>query len=78
MTSEILRKSRPHLELRPVAPGRDEPAEMRVYVLVPSLEELLGAPDFGRRDPIFLPGHRRPLDGWAIFGSARERGFTLH
>jgi len=24
-----------------------------------------------------LPGHRRPLDGWALFGTPRERGLLL-
>jgi hypothetical protein len=75
MTSET-RRSVLHFELRPVAAGGD--ADARVYVLLPSLEELLGQPDFGRRDPIFLPGHARPLDGWALFGGVRERGLVLH
>jgi len=51
---------------------------MAVYVLLPTLEELLGQPDFGHRNPIFLPGHERPLDGWAIFGSILDRGLILH
>jgi len=73
MTFET-RKSVLHLELRPVEGGEDT----RVYVLLPTLEELLGQPNFGRRDPIFLPGHARPLDGWALFGGVRERGLVLH
>jgi hypothetical protein len=52
--------------------------DTRVVVLLPSLEELLGAPGFGCHDPIALPGYQRPLDGWAIFGSVRERGVVLH
>ena len=55
-----------------------DPADMAVYVLLPSLEELLGLPDFGHRDPIFLPGYRRPLDGWALFGSVAARGLPIH
>jgi hypothetical protein len=77
MSFETTRKSVLHLELQPVeASGED--AGMRVYVLLPTLEELLGEPTFGRRDPIFLPGHERPLDGWALFGSLRDRGVILH
>ena len=72
MSFETTRKSVLHLELCRVEPS-SEGADMRVYVLLPTLEELLGAPDFGRRDPIFLPGHERPLDGWAIFGALRDR-----
>jgi hypothetical protein len=76
MSFETTRKSVLHLELCRVEPSED--ADMRVYVLLPTLEELLGQPDFGRRDPIFLPGCERPLDGWAIFGSLRDRGVVLH
>ena len=60
------------LELRRVS------EHARVFVLLPTLAELLGEPGFGRRDSIVLPGHKRPLDGWALFGMVRERGFTLH
>jgi hypothetical protein len=64
------------LTLRPVESSGG--ANVRVYVLLPTLQELFGLPDFGRRDAIFLPGHRRPLDGWALFGTPRERGLVLH
>jgi hypothetical protein len=67
-----------HLELRPVRPSGDDAAPARVFVLLPTLAELLGEPFFGQVDPIVLPGHPRPLTGWALFGTARERGFTLH
>jgi len=77
MSSETTGKSVPHLELRPVQASSAD-ADTRVYVLLPTVEELLGQPDFGRRNPIFLPGHERPLDGWAIFGSIRDRGVVLH
>jgi hypothetical protein len=77
MSFGTARKSVLHLELSRVEPSSED-AEMRVYVLLPTLEELLGQPDFGRRDPIFLPGHERPLDGWAIFGSLLDRGVVLH
>ena len=70
------KKFSPDLTLRPVpsAGGGD----VRVYVLLPTLQELLGRADFGRRNAIVLPGHRRPLDGWALFGSVRERALTRH
>jgi hypothetical protein len=64
------------LVLRPAAPAQD--GVTRVFVLLPTLSELLGEPAFGLRDPIVLPGHGRPFSGWALFGTARERGFTLH
>jgi hypothetical protein len=60
------------LELRRVSP------HARVFVLLPTLAELLGEPGFGLRDPIVLPGHARPVDGWTLFGTVRERGITLH
>lgn len=75
MSFGLERKSFLDLELRRVATEGEETA---VYVLLPTLEELLGEPDFGRRNPIFLPGCERPLDGWAIFGSLRARGIVLH
>jgi hypothetical protein len=34
---------------------------MRVYVLLPELDELLGAPGFGLRDPIVV-GDRAAID----------------
>jgi hypothetical protein len=68
MTIGTTRKALLDLTLRPVGNSCGDPADLRVYVLLPSLDELLGRPGFGRRDPIFLPGHRRPLDGWALFG----------
>jgi hypothetical protein len=76
MSFETTRKSALRLELRPAEDTRGPDA--RIVVLLPSLEELLGEPGFGRHDPIVLPGCARPLDGWAIFGSVRERGIVLH
>lgn len=64
------------LELRPVASGSE--AGVRAFVLLPALDALLGAPAFGQRSPISLPGSQRPADGWAEFGSVRARGFTVH
>lgn len=65
-------------ELRRVATPEGLDRETRVYVLLPDLDELLGVPGFGRRDPICLPGSQRPLDGWALFGSGRDQGWALH
>jgi hypothetical protein len=76
MDSAFSPKFSPDLTLRRVEP--EDGADVRVYVLLPTLQELLGQPTFGRRDGIFLPGHRRPLDGWALFGTPRQRGFALH
>jgi hypothetical protein len=75
MSFEAPGKSRLHLEFRPV---ETSPDGTRVFMLLPTLEELLGEPGFGRRNPIFLPGRARPLDGWALFGSVRDRGLVLH
>jgi len=77
MSSGISCKSFDLVRHSAAEPSADS-ADIRVYVLLPTLEELLGQPDFGRRDPIFLPGHKRPLDGWAIFGPVRNRGLVLH
>jgi hypothetical protein len=64
------------LELRPIEDaGRPD---ARTFVLVPTPEELLGEPDLGYCKPIVLPGRTRPLDGWAMFGTVRERGIVLH
>jgi hypothetical protein len=61
------RLSNPHLrtafgkvELRPAASPQKTP-EMRVYVLLPDLDELLGAPGFGLRDPIRVAAPRSAL-----------------
>jgi len=77
MSFEPTRKSLLDLHLREVERDANDPADVCVYVLLPTLEELMG-PDFGRHDPILLPGHVQPLDGWAIFGSVRDRGVVLH
>jgi hypothetical protein len=76
MSLEFDSRSSLQLELRPAA-AQDDGAT-RVFTLLPTLSELLGEPAFGLRDPIVLPGHTRPLSGWALFGTVRERGFTLH
>jgi hypothetical protein len=65
------------LELRPIEPPAGASPGARVYALLPSLEKLLGAPSFGRRRPICLPGTRRPFDPASFFSGQRERQ-TLH
>ena len=53
MSNPLLRTPFGHVELRPVAspPGTEG---MQTYVLLPDLDELLGSPGFGLRDPILL------------------------
>ncbi len=71
--SSFIRGPIPGLTLR-AADGPDR----GVYVLLPSLSELLGVPGFAMRNPICLPGAPRPLDGWALFGPPGERNIVLH
>jgi hypothetical protein len=54
-------------ELRPVPAPAEMGPDARAYVLLPSLDEILGVPGFAAADPIVLPGASRPLDGWALF-----------
>ena len=61
MRNPILRTPFGEVELRPVPPRADAPDGMRVYVLLPELDELLGAPGFGLRDPIMV-GDRAAID----------------
>jgi hypothetical protein len=60
MSNPQLRTPFGHVELRPVAspPGVED---MRTYVLLPDLDELLGAPGFGLRDPIVVGNKRKGL-----------------
>ena len=76
MSFGTTRKSSLRLELQTVEETRQ--GDSRLFVLLPSLEQLLGEPAFGHHAPIFLPGQQRPLDGWDLFGSVRERGIVLH
>jgi hypothetical protein len=63
------------LELRPV---EGQSMERDLFLLPPSVEDLLGCPDFGQSDPIEIPASLQLADGWALFGTVRKRGFTLH
>ena len=52
MSNPLLRTPFGQVELRPTRPPQGAPEGMRVYVLLPDLDELLGVPGFGLRDPI--------------------------
>jgi len=54
MDNPQLRTPFGQVELRPVAAPQGAPEGMRVYVLLPDLDELLGVPGFGLRNPIRL------------------------
>jgi hypothetical protein len=54
MGNPLLRTLFGEVELRPVAPAPDAPEGMQTYVLLPDLDELLGVPGFGLRDPIVV------------------------
>ena len=58
MDNPQLRTPFGQVELRPVAAPQGAPEGMRVYVLLPDLDELLGVPGFGLRDPIRVRGHK--------------------
>jgi hypothetical protein len=60
MSNPRLRTPFGQVELRPVAPPPGAPEGMRVYVLLPDLDELLGVPDFGLRDPIRVRAGKPP------------------
>jgi hypothetical protein len=52
MSNPLLRTLFGTIELRPIAPPAGAPKGMQVFVLLPELDELLGVPGFGLRDPI--------------------------
>ena len=58
-SNPVLRTSFGEVELRPTTPPQGAPEGMRVYVLLPDLDELLGVPGFGLRDPIRVRTARR-------------------
>ena len=67
MSNPLLRTPFGHVELRPVEPPAGAEG-MQAYVLLPELEELLGVPGFGLRDPILLHG-RKAKGPFALLGS---------
>ena len=60
MSNPLLRTPFGHVELLPVAPPSGSEG-MQTYVLLPDLDELLGVPGFGLRDPIVVRGKPRAL-----------------
>ena len=54
MDNPQLRTPFGQVELRAVAAPERAPEGMRVYVLLPDLDELLGVPGFGLRHPIVV------------------------
>ena len=65
MSNPLLRTPFGQVELRPVASPPDACEGMQSYVLLPDLDELLGVPGFGLRDPIVLRGSQR----WTLLGA---------
>ena len=55
MSHPLLRTPFGHVELRPIAPPPGAEG-MQTYVLLPDLDELLGVPGFGLRNPILVRG----------------------
>ena len=51
-SNPVLHTAFGEVELRPTTSPEGAPEGMRVYVLLPDLDELLGVPGFGLRDPI--------------------------
>jgi hypothetical protein len=60
MSNPVLRTPFGTVELRPVAPPAGSPQGARVFVLLPELDELLGVPGFGLRNPIRISKPYRP------------------
>jgi len=58
MDNPQLRTPFGQVELRSVAAPEGALEGMRVYVLLPDLDELLGVPGFGLRDPIRIRGRK--------------------
>ena len=58
MSNPLLRTPFGQVELRPVAPPPGAEG-MQTYVLLPDLDDLLGVPGFGLRDPILVRGKPR-------------------
>ena len=72
MSNPALRTLFGHVELRPVAAPAGAPEGMRVYELLPELDELLGVPGFGLANPIRVPA--RPQE--TLLGA--PRGVVIH
>ena len=62
MTNPQLRTLFGQVELRPVAPPQGADG-VKTYVLLPELDELLGVPGFGLRNPILVGRKKAGLFG---------------
>jgi hypothetical protein len=62
MTNPVLRTLFGQVELRPATPAKQADEGMRVYVLLPDLDELVGVPGFGLRDPIRVRGSKQQAE----------------
>jgi len=60
MINPQLRTPFGQVELRPIAPPPGAEG-VRTYVLLPELDELLGVPGFGLREPILLRPRKKGL-----------------
>ena len=60
MSNPQLRTAFGQVELRPTKAPAGAPEGMRVYVLLPDLDELLGVPGFGLRNPIRVRANALP------------------
>ena len=65
MAHPLLRTPFGQVELRPVAPPPGAEG-VQTYVLLPELDELLGAPGFGLRAPIVIGLKRNGRSGLAV------------
>ena len=68
MGNPLLRTPFGQVELRPVAPPPGVEG-MQTYVLLPDLDELLGVPGFGLRDPILVCAGKPLRTGWTLLGA---------
>jgi hypothetical protein len=75
MSNPVLRTQFGTVELRPIAPPAGSPQGAKVYVLLPELDELLGVPGFGLRNPIRIS---RKCCRARPFAAALERKINLH
>jgi hypothetical protein len=66
------------LELRPVEAPSCATEGARVFMLLPTVDELLGVPAFGQPRPIALAKGAVPRGGWALFDQVVRRGWTIH
>ena len=64
------------IELYPALAPRSASEGARVFRLLPTLDTLLARPGFARRDPICMPGSRRPFDPWALWAAHRRATAT--